>query len=494
MKRHFSRQKILKALFVTSTVLGFLVGLAALALHFLSLPDLSKLLPKDETLAFYIVDREPAVGYLSAVTPLATEVWVKRIGWAQVNDTILWFAQVNSSEAAQNYLKTKLPEGQQWISERPTHSLWSSVSCSNDESTCFTWIGDILILSDSRESLNAVQKVAAGEAPNLGESNNYQNLRNRLSAAQSGFLYVDIQKALPHFSEDFEVLSRLIALYPVFGATFTRNDGHWDSESFVAIDKSLIQNQPYWHSTEKFEAKLLPWTAEDQAIEWSGRDLGAQLLQMETVLSQIKPGFEWQLKEDLENRWEKIFGPEVNVLSDFLPMLTGESYFGFTPEQDFLFLTELESEEDVQTVLSLKENFANAHRAEIRFTTPSGELQARFVPMEQSTGSHNNYQYYSFTAEGEELATVIVTEHLLIVAQKQSTAFATLDRFLGLTEPRSLDTVDTLLTGSNEFMSLHCLLLPDGSILKALLKNLDTVVLSRKIFDDGSFARSRITP
>ncbi len=475
-----NRQSIVKGFFGISVLLGLVLLGSALVFRLTALPDLAKILPQEGTEGFFIV-RKPDVF-----------PWVSARGWAQVNGTALTFLEVNSSQEAENYLLSLRAEGEVLTETQATRSLWSTVTCyPSSPNPCFTWMGDLLILSDDENLLATLQKVAAGEQASVKDSPNYQNVRSRLASWSGGFAYFDLQKLLPYYTEDFTIFEPLLALYPAFGASLKPQVDTWSAESFLAVDKTLIDNSAYWHPTEKYTAALLPWTSDTLAIEWGGRELGEQVQQMQTLLQKRTPEGAGLFVNELQTQVQNWFGPET-IFPDLLPLLDGEQYFGFTPGGDFLFLTQLDSDAEIQSALQLKDQFSENYIYAKTFQIENGETQARLVPLAEATGQHENYQYYTFSAEGEEVVTVIVTEKLALVAQKQETAFATLDRLLGKTAPRPVDSLDSILSGSNELFTVHCLLLPDGSILKTLLGDFATITTARKLFDDGIFARSLV--
>jgi hypothetical protein len=475
-----NRQSIVKGFFGISVLLGLVLLSSAAAFRLTALPDLAKILPQEGTEGFFLI-RKPD-----------TFPWVSGRGWAQVNGTALTFLEVNSSQDAENYLLSLRAEGEELTEQEATRSLWSTVTCyPSSPNPCFTWMGDLLILSEDESLLVTLQKVAAGEQASVKDSPNYQNVRSRLASWNGGFAYFDLQKLLPYYTEDFSIFKPLLALYPAFGTSLKPQGDSWSAESFLAVDKTLIDNSAYWHPTEKYTATLLPWTSDTLAVEWGGRELGEQVQQMQTLLQKRTPEGAGLFAEKLQTQLQNLFGSET-TFTELLPLLDGEQYFAFTPGSDFLFLTQFDSDAEVTQALALKDLFATHYLFAKTFQTESGETQAKLTSLTESTGQNENYQYYTFSVEDEEVATVIITEKLAIVAQKQETAFATLDRVLGKTAPRPVDSLDSILSGSNELFTVHCLLLPDGSILKTLLGDFATITTARKLFDDGIFARSLV--
>ncbi len=481
------KQILVKALFALSILLGVLLIAAAIFVKWTSLPDLAEILPL-ETESFYLVKTAHTGTVLKS--PYVSESWVDAYGSATVDNAKLTILQINSSEAAEQYLKSLKTEGETWESTRATASLWSQVTCYSKKSQpCFTWMGDLLLLSEDQDLLSTVQKVASGEEDSLKSSSNYQNIRGRLASWRDGFIYADLQKVFPRYQEDFPNLEPLLALYPAVGMSLRFNQ-KWQVESTLAIDKTLIEDDAYWHPTEKYSGRLLPWTSESFAVEWGGQNLGEQWAQVQNVLKKRTPLAAQAWDEEIQNKVENLFGPDVDFGIQLMPLLNGEQYLGFTPGSDFLFITQLDSNEEVTQALQLKDLFAEYFLYGKTYRIESGETRAEWIPVEESTSQYQGYQYYSFSAEGNAVATVLLTENLALIGGQEQTVFTALDRSLGLQAPRTLDNLDSLITGSDELFTLHCLLLPEGSILKTLLSDFDTIITARKLFDDGSFSRS----
>ena len=478
-----TRQEILKGFFGISLLLGLSLGAMAVLFRLNALPDLAKILPADDTVVFVMVDKSAALSILKEKIPLSTQAWVDRVGWAKVGDSTATFLQVNSSQDADHYLASLKSQDETLSTARATRSLWSGVTCySLSQNPCYTWVGGLLVLSDDETLLQTIQKVAAKEEPSLRQNPDYQNVDSRLASWNGGMAYVNLKKILPA-PFDF---------FPAIGVSMQSANDIWTMESFLSVDKSLLNGESYWHPSQKYEARFLPWTPGTLAFEWGGRDSGSQAQKMDTLVRLRDSTLEGLLHTQLQTKLEKLFGP-VDFTTELAPLLSGEQYFGFTPSADFLFLTQLDSNDEIQKALDLKDRFGGNYLFLKTFQTESGETQGRFVPLTQSTGQYQNYQYYEFTAEGEEVATVLVTEDTAIVSGKQQTAFDTVDRMKGLTAARPLDSFTPLLPGATELWSVHCQLLSDGSILGSLLAGLDTFTAARKLFDDGIFTRSTLT-
>jgi len=483
----------LKALFLTSLLAAFGLAFTAVLFRLDALPKLAKILPKEDTEFFAIFTLKPDWASFMG-TPVTQLPWIDSWGLAQVKGQKLSLAEVNDTAAAQAFLDATLIPGQVRTETRATQSLWSTIYCNPAPSTtCFTWIGDLLFTSEDPSILDSIQKVASHQEASVADSPHYQNVNSRLASWTGGFVYADLEKLQPDWLQTSGAMEALLKLYPVFGATLRQQAGEVTAESFLAVNKNSIGGGAYWHPTQKYEAKLLPWTPDTFAFEWGGLDASAQWEQIKALLQSLDPSARELADADFTTRLKSLFGPDVDFTRDLAPLLDGEQYLGFTPGKDFLALTQLNSPEEISLASRLKDQFGAHHLFAQNFQTPSGETQARSVPLVQSTGQYNGIQYYSFTAEGEPVATVLFLENLAIVGSSEQVVFDALDRIQKTQTARDLDSWKDLLSGADEIFSVHCLLLPDGSILKTLFNGFNTVVSTRKLFDDGIFTRSSLT-
>ncbi|QQR54670.1 hypothetical protein IPG41_05790 [Candidatus Peregrinibacteria bacterium] len=481
MSTQLSTEKLPKGLFLASFILLAWLAVFAVVVRWNALPNLAELLPKEETEAFWMLELDdlkksqmtsPAAFNTFLNTPLENLPWVSRVGGAWMKSGDLSIAEVNSKAEAQDFLESlKTPE-EEFLKESLDGSLWSTVYCySETQPYCFTWVGDLLFVADQKELLISVQKTALGELENLESDGKYQNVRGRLAHWNGGFYYLDLQKVSRRFMDDFGAAASLLQLFPSMGGALE----YPNAESFLAVDKTLLGDQVFYRPEESYQKKFLPWTSKELAWEWGGQNLYAQWKRMEEILSENSPsaGIVWRAETmALFTRW---FGADFNFETQFAPFLDKEQYFAFTPNGHFLFITELEAGEAKQ-LDELKNQLIS-------------KLPEQAI-LEQV--KKNDSLSYELKVDGQVQFTFMVLNNAFILSDSPQLALSTLDRALGQEEPRNLQEFSDLLSGADEVVILHCPLLPDGNILKTL-GGKESILSTRKLFDDGVFTRTHFS-
>lgn len=430
-------------------IFGFFLFTLFFRLH--RLIDLADLLPAETTLAYGVVNTEDyRAGPRHALfdqtlteflgTPLTELSWFKRdVAYAWTMEGAILFLEVDSQKEAKKFLiEHQIPDSH------------------------FLFIKDLLAYGTS-SALASLKDPNGVPAKPVAESDGYHNVKARLAHFQSAFVYVNLQKAQHAFlrflseqgiSEPL-FLESLYRLFPVFGASIQMGSTGWTMESFIAVDKSILGNEAYFHPSQKYDQTLLTYS-QPFAFEWGGVDAAAQMQRLSEIIKKLSPGAGLIWDSTLQNTVHEFFGmsspPERDlILTELYGLFDQEFYLGFTPGQDFLLLLELESEEEQRKILELKEQWAHNETSEIALA---------------------------------------VLPNLALMAGSEETLIATLDRVQGRQNSRPLSDFETLLPGSDEIFILNGAFLSESSILKTLLSTFDSMNTTRKLFDDGVYSRS----
>lgn len=477
-----------KGLFLASLLLLGWLAVLAIFVRWNALPDVAENLPKEETEAFWMLSSQAIAQTQDALptqmsrfmgTSSSELPWIDVLGFAWVDGQTVQFAKVTSLSEAEFFLKSLLLEGEELQTEQVNLSLWSTIACySQGQPYCFTWIGDTLFVASEKGPLVQIQETAFGTQASLESSSNYQNVRGRLAQWNDGFYYVDIHKTQHRFMDDFGALSSLLQLFPATGGVFKLESDTLLSENFLAVDKDALGGSAFFNPSAKYEQTLLPWTSEGMAWEWGGQNLASQWMRIEEILALQSPASALVWRSEAESQLEEWFGEGFNLDETTMNLLDGEQYFGFTPGEDFLFMTTLENEEELRLASQLKDQIA--------MNGPG------INGMSASAEHYRGVQTYIFSKEGEELYGMAFLPSLAVVSGSKVLLLSTLDKVLGQAQTRDLQQMEALLPGSDELIILHCPLLPDGSILKELWGGFESILSTRKLFDDGVFTRSTL--
>jgi hypothetical protein len=281
----------------------------------------------------------------------------------------------------------------------------------------------------------------------------------------------------------------LLEIFPAWGASVSMEPTGWYMESFTPVNKDLISGA-YFHPSDKYEQNFLPWT-QPFAWEWGTQDLAAQLTRMQEIFTELSPSGELIFSGSLENQLEGLFG-EVD-LADVLPLLDGETYFGWTAENDFLFIAELENEEDRRAAQTLLQAFIKTYTYKNTYVE-AGEQKATLTPMTGIPEQNGDVEIIRLQAEGHLVAALTFTENAVLIAPTQEALLNALARKTGQHSGRALDDFSVLLPGSDEIWILNSAFLPETNILKTSLSTLMRFMSTRKLFDDGVFTRTSLLP
>lgn len=477
-----------KGLFLASVLLLAWLAILAVFVRWNALPDVAENLPGGETEAFWMLssqtiaqtqDALPAQMSSFMSTPSSELPWIDVLGSAWVDGQTVQFAKVSSLSEAEGFLKSLLLEGEELQTEQVNLSLWSTIACyTQGQPYCFTWIGDTLFVAGEKGPLALIQETAFGNQASLESSTNYQNVRGRLAQWNDGFYYVDIHKTQHRFMDDFGALSSLLQLFPATGGVLKLEAGTLLSENFLAVDKEALGGSAFFSPTAKYGQTLLPWTSEGMAWEWGGQDLSAQWTRIEEILTLQSPASALVWRSEAEQKLNEWLGTQVSLEENFSELLDGEQYFGFTPGEDFLFMTTLENEEELRLASQLKDQVA---------MNGSGSNG-----MSASAEHYRGVQTYVFSKDGDVEFSIAFVPGLAVVSGSKALLLSTLDKVLGQAPNRDLRQMEALLPGSDELLILHCPLLPDGTILKELWGGFNSILSTRKLFDDGVFTRSTL--
>lgn len=473
-------------------LLGIFMGIA-LYVRWTSLGNIAALLPAESTDGFIIVNREDFSDLLARYnlnelfgTPLSELTFVGRdVAIAYVGGDRLTFYSVESQSGAEDFLDGLKAEEEEMIES-------GQVDCLTSLAMCFTFKGDFLIVASTEDPLLTLY----GTGDSVAETGAYHNVRGRLPSLKSGMIYIDLKNARHEFlrvATEYGIpepgfLESVFQIFPAFGASLRMEETGLYMESFTAVDKSILGGESYYHPSSKYEQELLPYT-QPFALEWGGEDPFAQIQRVQEILDDLNGTAGLVFESELELWLVEFFGSpavtEVEFLNSYATLLDDEYYFGFTPDEDFLFILELSNDDERQKAAELKDLFAANYRYSKTQTADNGEMKAELLSLEGSVKNWNGQDYYLFQADGETVAAVALTAEVAVVAGTESTLQATLDRISSGQNGRSLADFQVLLPGSDEIFILNGAFFPELSILETLLS-------TRKLFDDGVYTRSTL--
>ncbi|MFT7183982.1 MAG: hypothetical protein ACI9QC_000308 [Oceanicoccus sp.] len=465
-----------ESIFIVALVMVTLLVFIGTFVRVNRLSNVAQYLPS-ETEAFVVMNAEDylsSVGVIPSVfndilgESIANYDWFKRdIALAWVDGELLQFLEVNSKAQAETFLESLMVEGETMLD----HQDYKCYEVT--QPNCYAFRGSFLILgsSDALESLDS----------GLEANSNYQNVRHRLPYNTSLFAYVNAQEVRQDFLISLGELSiwepgyleSVLRIFPAYGLAVKMENDEWTSESFVPVDKSLLDGEAFFHPEVKFYGNLLAYAPEDLQFEWTGTELHSQLSAMLSHLDTLNSAAGIVLNADLQSQWSKYFGNAD--LDEFGPILNQEQVIAWTPNESFIWMLEIQ-EEDRDLALSLKDFFLATYN--------EGQN------LEATKEEYNRDSYIEIKENGAPKYFLAVLEDLAIASNNSDYFFESLDRWNGRSDLRDIDQMNPVLLGADQAIRLDMTIFPESHIINLLLPGIKTWISSTKTFDDGIYNRS----
>ena len=484
------------------------------------LKDFSALLPAEDTLVYvtadardYLksadelpaespVDLESISNWMELLIQLPMEemTWFKGdLAFAWIDDQPVAIFKTRSVEETLTSYKSLLQGEETLMADAqygmPVHSF-------SAHALHLAFFGNTVVVSQKIEPIALMIAAKKGELESLKQSADYQNVRSRLPITSSTFFYVNLPKSKLVLTQllaktgAFEpaFLQPLLAAFPAFGGTVHMESDGWYMETFLAVDKTLLDNKGLMRLEDKYLQAFLPASSESMAVEWGGANLYGKTQQLLDLLKQTGPTSSLLLESVIRSSAQDLFGERLNLEEELYPLLDQEFWLGLTP--GFAFMIQLEPGESSQAY-KLKDLFVQNFELKEKQDrtvamldgTPITEVQAELFPVTQEEKNHEGTPYFELRAHDAPLLYVSILEDAVIVASEEDQFFLMLDRFQGRVEPRALNQIGVLLPGSEEIIILNVDSLPVDNPLREVLSGFTSFSSTRKIFDDGIFTR-----
>lgn len=472
-----------ESVFVVALVLATLLVTIGMISRVHRLSNVAAYLPA-ETEALVVTNLEsysdaPALLSDFMGASLLTYDWFARdVALAWVDGEMIQFIDVNSRAQTQNFLDSLMIEDELMID----HADYKCFEVSQPQ--CYRFEGGFLILG-TPDALDLL-------GPGLEGENKYQNVRHRLSYNSSLFAYVDTQAMSHAFLTSLGDLSivepgyleTVLHIFPAYGASVKMKEGEWTSETFIPVDKEALGDLAFLHPKIKFSRELAKYSTEGFQYEWSGVEAWTQI---ETLLGHVEglnPAAAIVLEENVQTMWKTHFGSAS--LEDFGLLFDQEQYLAWNTDEDFLWMLKVDSDEDHELALSLKDFFLGGYTHTEITTNEVGEQIAQIQSLSATKEKYKGDSYFKVDA-GLYIA---VLDEIAIASDNETLFFSTLDKFNERSDLRSLDDVGSILLGADHFLRLDMTIFPESHIIHLLLPKVTSSTFSVKVFDDGIYNRS----
>jgi hypothetical protein len=469
-----------KTLFALSLVLGFMLLSLLFFVQSQRLPHIAEWLNEAETEAFVVFKADALPQYSTLLGHSTQELnWLGRdMAVVLTKKGVINFYEIDSRQAALNFFEDLLEENKKF--EREEANTDEEILCYQDTfADCFSFHGPFLVVSSNPAAISELWK--EGE-PRLSSNADYQNVHQRLPYMATVFAYIDLSNSNSLLSNTVTgqaaLVQSVLQIVPAMGMTLEKKDDHWYGEAFTAIDKMKIDGEAFFRHFNKYQQELIPWTSGLHAFEWGGHNLEAQVQALSTHLKTLSPSSALVFDSML-----KIWTDEY-LAGDPLPLLKSEYYFAWTPDSDFLFMTQLGEGQSTEAE-QLKNNFVERFVYEEEVSDSSGELKSTRTPVVQNEVYYESVPYFQIMAGEKNIGNITIHKDTLVITKEKSTLLEVLDRMNGREDHRPKED----WTGIDEIFGMNLSALPDDNILRTLLTDIDQISGGTKLFDDGIFNR-----
>lgn len=284
-----------------------------------------------------------AINFDQSVRP-----WLGRnLGFAILNnetttDQIIFIESTNHSLA----LKNLSPESEISTNEIYTLSqkkdlpaIFSFIDYPNN----FTFIDSYVVFAQTPEILESI-KTSTSER--LYDSESYRRVDDNLPLQKIAFLYIDFKRIKSNQVPSLgpvpsQFISSFMEQFDSEGIALIAKDDKFAIQSFINIDTETRGEINTLE--EKYQASLLKSIPEDTLAIWSAKDFEAKINRFSSAISP-------NIETILGNIASELFGSELNIDTDLLPLLKKEFVFFIDYPESLNLLFETSSQEDKEKI------------------------------------------------------------------------------------------------------------------------------------------------
>lgn len=478
-----------ESIFVVALVMVLLLISLGTLSRFNRLADVAPYLPA-ETEALVVVNMKEYVQESHALLTdfygqdLRSLKWFNRdVALAWVNGEMIRFVETSSRSQAEKFMESLRVEGETFLDDQDFKCY------SMSQPDCFTFAGKFLVLG----SPDALAQLGSG----LENTLSYQNVRHRLPYDVSLFAYVDMQSVRQAFLtslgdlsvEEPGYLESVLRLFPAYGVSVDMKGDEWKSESFVAVNKSQLDEAAFFHPKTKFSGDLLAMLPGGSAFEWSGVDSWSLVSEMHEHLKTLNPAAALVFQEKINSLWSQYFGSAS--LEEYGVLFNREQAVTWDPEAGFVWMMKLK-EADQEVALNLKDFFIEAYPASTPQIAANGEQIAIPASLSANWETYQGDDYIQMGPEGETTHYLAILDDVIVFSDQEAAFFEVMDRWRGRADTRDTSESMPMLLGTDFYTRLDMTGLAESHIINLLLPKVQEWTSTAKLFDDGIYIRSHL--
>jgi len=229
-------------------------------------------------------------------------------------------------------------------------------------------VNKYIVISDTDYDFNAIDKT-------LYKTDKYQKIKQNLPIQQIAFIYIDFDNIDNLFFQKFSFLSEqgisMLKIGPLIqsldseGISLFALEDEFAIQSFLKIDRELVENTKYLPSREIYQANLTKYISKDALLFWGGQNFENQIKRVFEITSKQHNSNISIVDKVLEQYTNKYFGEDIDFKNDILTLFKNEFIISLEKTEDiasYKIIFELDanqSENEIEKIDKIIHNFAS---------------------------------------------------------------------------------------------------------------------------------------
>ncbi len=313
-----------------------------------------------------------------------------------------YFAEIVTPESALKFLKDK--------SVQSTYGNQNVYLMTDGPEV--TFLGNYMVLSNQEGAIAEIIDFQSSKDDHLYATKEFRQIRNNLPVNNLAYFFLNFQKLdenafkmiLPFLYEKgiaAEIVDPLIELFSAEGMTLVALEDKFVIQSFLSLDSDSLIDSDYLGLDLKYTADLAEYASPEVIAFWGGQDLDYQLKRMIEVFASDNEQAIEVFDSILQSYTQKLFGSEVSLTMDILPLLKNEFALSLEQLNDqnvYTLLIELgDVSEDTKKVNKIADNFAKVgavfEQKLVNYVLPDGTPSQEIVAIPKAiTKEEKHYE------------------------------------------------------------------------------------------------------
>ena len=294
----------------------------------------------------------------------------RKIGFSLLNSNkeenkiqTLYFAEIISQNNFKTFLSSKNVVEDVYL-EKNIYKLETPFT--------FTTINNYIFISDNEQSIKDLIDFQNSKEKSIYSTSKYRKIDNNLPLTRLAFLYIDFDQITDAFFQNNAFLSEkglstnmlapLLEILDAEGLILVALDDNFATQSFLSLDRDIVNNLNYLSIDEKYKANLTQYINKDAIVFWGGEDFESKIKRLLEILAGGNRSKLLVFDGLIENYTEKYFGQHLNFENDIINFFGNEYAFGieeYNDELAYKLIIELASpQEDAIKLQEIANSFA----------------------------------------------------------------------------------------------------------------------------------------